>query len=130
MDRFATIALYLHLAACCPGASVPATPPEGAGGADLAPTATFGPGPAPAPAPALGSDGAHGGGAGACTDSNDCASGICEGQGCGTPDGRCAAKERPCTADIVPHCGCDGVTFTSSSTCPGRRFAHRGRCEQ
>jgi hypothetical protein len=126
MPRLATLALCA--AACCPGASIPATPPEGAGGADLAPTGSYGPGPAPAPVPPP-APSAVSGGSEACTDDADCASGICEGVGCGTPDGRCVDKDRPCTADIQPYCGCDHMTFTASGSCAGRRYAHKGRCE-
>ncbi len=59
----------------------------------------------------------------------ECASGICEGEGC-TPDrpGTCAPKSRPCTRDLRQYCGCDGKTFGSSGTCPGRRFAARAPC--
>ncbi|HTJ42618.1 MAG TPA: hypothetical protein VL463_11020 [Kofleriaceae bacterium] len=62
-----------------------------------------------------------------CTTAADCDSGICEGEGCDAP-GRCADKRRMCTMDLIDMCGCDGQTFQSSSSCPGRRFAHRGAC--
>lgn len=65
----------------------------------------------------------------ACETHDDCSSGICEGQGCGPSEGECAEAERTCTADDVEYCGCDGVTFTSSGTCPGERYEHTGACE-
>jgi hypothetical protein len=66
----------------------------------------------------------------ACLSAGDCASGICEGQGCGPDEpGVCAEKGRRCTADLVQYCGCDGVTFGGSSTCPGRRYSARRACD-
>lgn len=64
-----------------------------------------------------------------CLKSEDCASGICEGLGCtdDTP-GTCAPRERACTRDRRPYCGCDGETFFSSGNCPGRRYARKGTC--
>ncbi|HEY4241524.1 MAG TPA: hypothetical protein VGM88_17000 [Kofleriaceae bacterium] len=64
-----------------------------------------------------------------CLASIECASGVCEGQGC-TNDkpGTCASKSRICTMDMRPYCGCDNKGFTSSSTCPGRRYMSRGDC--
>jgi hypothetical protein len=64
----------------------------------------------------------------ACTTDADCGSGVCEGLGCGTGQGRCAAADRSCTFDIQRYCGCDGVTFEASGSCPGKRYAHRGMC--
>jgi hypothetical protein len=64
-----------------------------------------------------------------CTTAADCASGICEGEGCGDARGFCAEASRACTKDLRPYCGCDGVTFGASGTCPGRRFAHTGSCD-
>lgn len=63
-----------------------------------------------------------------CSDGSQCRSGICEGMGCGPDEARCAPKERACTKDLVPYCGCDGMTFRSSSTCPGRPYRYRGAC--
>jgi hypothetical protein len=63
-----------------------------------------------------------------CAAAADCASGICEGEGCGEVLGRCVPRERPCTSDLRPYCGCDGQTFRSSGSCPGRRFVRRGAC--
>lgn len=64
-----------------------------------------------------------------CVDSSECKSGVCEGEGC-TPDrpGVCAPRSRACTRDLRPYCGCDGATFRTSGSCPGRRFAHTGEC--
>lgn len=94
-------------------------PPPGDDGAG--PVAT----PIDAPdAPAGGAEGAP------CTLDLDCASGVCEGQGCGEGEGRCAAAERMCTRDLVSFCSCDGVTFEASSSCPGQRYASRGACDQ
>jgi hypothetical protein len=64
-----------------------------------------------------------------CLSPDDCASGVCAGKGCGddTP-GRCADPAARCARNSVEMCGCDGATFRASSTCPGRRFAHPGKC--
>ena len=67
--------------------------------------------------------------AGACTTGADCASGICEGQGCGDRSGVCADAVRACTQDFVEYCGCDGQTFGGSGSCPGDRYQHVGPCE-
>jgi hypothetical protein len=65
----------------------------------------------------------------ACLSTADCPEGsVCEGLGCGDDQpGRCMGM-RPCTRDLRMYCGCDGVTFGSSGSCPGRRFAHEGEC--
>lgn len=65
-----------------------------------------------------------------CASGLECASGICEGEGC-TDDalGTCMPRGRMCTKDLRPYCGCDGVTFRDSGSCPMRRFQHRGPCE-
>ncbi len=65
-----------------------------------------------------------------CSAAADCQSGICEGQGCGAGAGVCAPRDRMCTSDLVPYCGCDGATFDSSSGCPGRLYAYRGSCKK
>lgn len=65
----------------------------------------------------------------ACSVDTECASGVCEGQGCESGQGRCASRERACTMDIRAYCGCDGVTFESSGSCPGARYEFSGRCE-
>jgi hypothetical protein len=65
-----------------------------------------------------------------CFDSSECGSGMCEGLGCGTAEpGRCAAMDRMCSKDLQRYCGCDGVTFRSSGTCPARRYQNKGSCE-
>jgi hypothetical protein len=33
-----------------------------------------------------------------------------------------------CTRDLRTYCGCDGQTFQSSGSCPGKRFANPGEC--
>ncbi|HVK89488.1 MAG TPA: hypothetical protein VM513_35440 [Kofleriaceae bacterium] len=67
---------------------------------------------------------------GSCLAGGECASGVCEGEGCdaSTP-GTCVPASRMCTKDLRPYCGCDGVTFRTSGTCPGRRFSKRAACE-
>ncbi len=67
----------------------------------------------------------------ACFGAVSCLSGICEGASCDSSrPGTCVPKERPCTADLVEYCGCDGNTFLSSSSCPGEAFSNRGMCEE
>ncbi len=63
-----------------------------------------------------------------CNSSSDCPpSMVCEGaQGCDTI--WTCVPAHPCTADFSPFCGCDGVTFHGSSTCPERKYSHRGEC--
>jgi hypothetical protein len=79
--------------------------------------------PLPPPAPGSVPDG------GPCLDAANCASGICEGQGCDEAlPGICAPRMRPCTRDLRAFCGCDGLTFRSSSSCVGRRYAAAGPC--
>jgi hypothetical protein len=64
-----------------------------------------------------------------CAASSECASGSCEGQGCGAePTGTCVAKARRCTKDRRAFCGCDGKTFHGSGTCPGARYQATGAC--
>ena len=63
-----------------------------------------------------------------CTNAEPCTGGaICVGEGCGET-WSCVFTAMPCTDDAAPHCGCDGVTFYDSSTCPTQPFAHRGEC--
>lgn len=66
---------------------------------------------------------------GECNTNDDCASGVCEGQGCGELQGICAPIERSCTEDEVAYCTCDGTTVYGSSSCPGVRYATEGECE-
>jgi hypothetical protein len=83
----------------------------------------------PAPAPAPPSDHPVQGDGATCHSGAECASGICEGQGCDDEHlGTCASAQRACTRDARPYCGCDGKTFTASGTCPARRFSQRGAC--
>ena len=65
-----------------------------------------------------------------CLSGGDCASGICEGEGCSedTP-GICMSRARPCTRDLRAYCGCNGETFRTSGSCPGKRYASRSACE-
>ncbi len=63
-----------------------------------------------------------------CDLASECASGICEGQGCGTNEGVCGATDRMCTRDLRPYCGCDGQMFNASGNCPGKRYSARGAC--
>jgi hypothetical protein len=66
----------------------------------------------------------------ACKTGADCASGICEGEGC-TDDklGHCAPAKRGCTRDRREYCGCDGHIFFGSGSCPKQRYASRGKCQ-
>lgn len=65
----------------------------------------------------------------ACWEASQCESGVCEGPGClEDSPGVCAPEQRPCTRDLRPYCGCDGVTFFTSSTCPRQRFEAKGAC--
>lgn len=54
---------------------------------------------------------------------------VCEGVGCEPGQGRCAPKERMCTRDLAPYCGCDGEMFQASGSCAGGRYAYRGPCD-
>lgn len=66
-----------------------------------------------------------------CTSSSQCGPTMeCRGgEGCAIPWTCQRGLGRPCTDDVAPFCGCDGVTFAGSSSCPPRPFAHRGPCE-
>jgi hypothetical protein len=68
-------------------------------------------------------------GAAPCRSSTDCPSGqLCDGApGCGTA-WSCRPQTEPCTRDLATWCGCDGVDFQASSTCPGRPYLHPGTC--
>ena len=63
-----------------------------------------------------------------CSQGSECQSGVCEGKGCGPDEGRCVAKNPPCTYDLVTYCGCDGKPFQASGSCPKRTYKHRGAC--
>ena len=58
--------------------------------------------------------------------------GVCVAQdslGCGGV-WKCVNDPGVCTTDIAQFCGCDGKTFSSSSSCVPNAWAHRGSCEQ
>ena len=63
-----------------------------------------------------------------CESSEECGRGrACYGQGgCGVAWS--CQRVRGCGRAQATFCGCDGTTFTASSRCPGRPFAHRGAC--
>jgi len=64
----------------------------------------------------------------ACTNDMPCTGGaICIGSGCAGP-WSCVLSGRLCTDDSAPYCGCDGVTFYDSSTCPTQPFEYQGAC--
>lgn len=66
----------------------------------------------------------------ACNTKADCPTGhVCEGQGCGDLEGRCAPPDRMCTRDLRTYCSCDGETFRGSGSCPGRRYSREGPCD-
>jgi hypothetical protein len=66
-----------------------------------------------------------------CTDSQQCRSGQCVGEGlegCSSgAQGVCGATA--CTKDLAPYCSCNNSEFRASGSCPGRQFAYRGPCE-
>jgi hypothetical protein len=65
----------------------------------------------------------------ACLVASECASGICEGQGCDAENpGICAAETRACTRDLQTYCSCDGAIFRTSGSCPGQRYEKKGPC--
>lgn len=66
----------------------------------------------------------------ACFSSSQCVNNVCEGASCDSSrPGSCVPLDRPCTADAVEYCGCDGRTFVASSSCPGEAFLKRGPCD-
>ncbi len=66
----------------------------------------------------------------ACQEHADCASGMCEGEGCGEANpGVCAPEQRACTRDLRQYCGCDGQTFQAGGNCPRQRFEYKGPCK-
>ncbi len=68
----------------------------------------------------------------ACTRPADCEPGseCLGGEGCAIPWTCQPSLGRPCTDDLAPFCGCDRVTFFSSSSCPTQPYASRGACER
>jgi hypothetical protein len=69
----------------------------------------------------------------ACTAASPCGPGLtCEGVACGDV-WECIShfddtREHPCAPETMLFCGCDGVTFEASITCPDRPFTHPGAC--
>jgi len=138
-SRFAFLALITGLAAasaCVKGSTTQTPPPASSSAGDQPDDSDSNPEPdadtrddadtsddALARGPTL-PDGA------ACDSDADCGTEeVCEGLGCGAGEGRCDARERVCTRDLALYCGCDGVEFQASGSCPGARFAYRGPCE-
>ncbi len=62
-----------------------------------------------------------------CTANTPCSSGVCTGTSC-EDAWSCAPLEGGCTKDLVQYCGCDGVTFMDSGTCPTRPYSNKGAC--
>lgn len=111
------------LLVACPPHNTPQPVPPGDPGEGYEPPAPIDAGPADAMvSEAAGADGT------ACTLDDDCASGVCEGLGCEEGQGVCAPATRGCTKDLRQYCGCDGITFQSSGSCPGQRYAATGAC--
>jgi hypothetical protein len=101
----------LLLALACSGATPPVAPSPAVADAEPEPAGSR-------------PDGAE------CLASAECASGVCEGLGCGDDQpGACMGPGRACTRDLRPYCGCDGETFFSSGTCPNQRYEHPGACD-
>lgn len=123
--RFVALVGLTALAACPRPASAPEErSPEGAvvPAGDVDPDASA--------SPEAGQDAADPVAAVGCLSDADCDGGVCEGEGCGDDQpGVCASPDRMCTRDARPYCGCDGQTFSSSGSCPGRRYASKGKCE-
>lgn len=64
-----------------------------------------------------------------CTNETPCVGGVCIGMGCTGPAWECVFTGMACTDDLAAYCGCDGLTFYDSSTCPTQPFADRGACD-
>ena len=65
----------------------------------------------------------------ACYGPGECASGVCEGEGCGVDQpGKCVAASRACSASEQVFCSCAGQTFRAPGDCPAQRFSRRGAC--
>ena len=114
------VALTAALLAGCAPSSAGAPPPS-------PPTPSYEPPPPRAPGTPPVATGADDGAA--CLAAADCASGVCEGVGCGadTP-GVCMPALRACTRDLRTYCGCDGATFQASGSCPGQRHQDGSAC--
>ncbi len=87
--------------------------------------------------PAVGGNpGAGGSAVGGSTGTTPCSSSSCKGvcvaqdqNGCGGV-WKCVNDPGVCTTDIAQFCGCDGKTFSSSSSCVPNAWSHRGSCDQ
>jgi hypothetical protein len=103
-------------------AGAPSDPATGDGGTEDSGASDAGDGAAP--------DSGEGTG---CTASSPCGAELtCSADAC-SDEWQCIAHfddtvEHPCDPEIMPFCGCDGVTFEASITCPDRPFAHPGAC--
>ena len=65
----------------------------------------------------------------ACYGAGECASGVCEGEGCGVDQpGKCVAASRACSASEQVYCSCAGQAFRAPGDCPAQRFSRRGAC--
>ena len=65
-----------------------------------------------------------------CTSDDDCRRGyVCAGvAGCGTYWTCVRRRRQHCRRGPATFCGCDGETFSSRTTCPGRPIAYAGEC--
>jgi hypothetical protein len=64
-----------------------------------------------------------------CFEGAECASGVCEGEGCGVNQpGRCMPASRTCSSREEEFCSCEGQTFRAPRDCPGQPIARRGPC--
>jgi hypothetical protein len=79
-------------------------------------------------------DGGDGDAPAGCTATNPCAPELtCEGTTCGGP-WECISHfddtlQHTCAPETILFCGCDGVTFEASVTCPDRPWRHPGACD-
>lgn len=65
----------------------------------------------------------------ACYGAAECASGVCEGEGCGVDQpGKCVAASRSCSGSEQVYCSCAGQAFRAPGDCPAQRFSRRGAC--
>jgi hypothetical protein len=63
-----------------------------------------------------------------CDATTPCAAGgECVGDSCGLETWSCN-YDRDCTDAPAVYCGCDGVAFSDSESCPSRPYAYRGDC--
>jgi hypothetical protein len=62
-----------------------------------------------------------------CSATSPCTAGTCVGSSC-SGAWTCVADGRECTDNLTQYCGCDGVTFSDSPTCPGRPYLYQGAC--